>query len=174
MNDIWVRSELKGTILDIGGGGEGIIGRVYGQQVTAIDNRQEELDEAPDNGHKLLMDASALAFQDGFFDNVTFFYSLMYMSKETKKNAIKEAFRVLKHNGTLAIWDAVIENAAPDPFLIDLRIHINDLIVETTYGVGKEDAFQNSSTIIDLCENAGFKLKNALKDGASFNLIFIK
>ena len=91
-----------------------------------------------------------------------------------QKNAIKEAFRVLKHNGTLAIWDAVIENAAPDPFLIDLRIHINDLIVETTYGVGKEDAFQNSSTIIDLCENAGFKLKNALKDGASFNLIFIK
>ena len=125
MNDIWVRSELKGTILDIGGGGEGIIGRVYGQQVTAIDNRQEELDGAPDNGHKLLM-------------------------------------------------DAVIENAAPDPFLIDLRIHINDLIDATTYGVGKEDAFQNSSTIIDLCENAGFKLKNALKDGASFNLIFIK
>ncbi len=89
MNDIWVRSELKGTILDIGGGGEGIIGRVYGQQVTAIDNRQEELDEAPDNGHKLLMDASALAFQDGFFDNVTFFYSLMYMSKETKKMPLK-------------------------------------------------------------------------------------
>lgn len=25
----------------------------------------------------------------------------MYMSKETQKNAIKEAFRVLKHNGTL-------------------------------------------------------------------------
>ena len=33
-------------MLDIGGGGEGVIGRLYGRQVVAIDNRQEELDEA--------------------------------------------------------------------------------------------------------------------------------
>lgn len=49
---------LTGPILDLGGGGEGIIGRIYGRQATAIDNRQEELDEAPDGPKKLLMDAS--------------------------------------------------------------------------------------------------------------------
>lgn len=43
-----LRKELDGEILDVGGGGEGTIGRLYGSQVTAIDNRQEELDEAPD------------------------------------------------------------------------------------------------------------------------------
>lgn len=46
-----------GSILDIGGGGEGIIGRLYGRQVTAIDNRREELDEAPEGFEKVLMDA---------------------------------------------------------------------------------------------------------------------
>lgn len=59
---IQVNRELQGKILDIGGGGEGIIGRVYGAQVVAIDNRQEELDEAPDGFEKILMDASRLSF----------------------------------------------------------------------------------------------------------------
>ena len=44
---IVLQKELQGKILDIGGGGEGIIGRLYGPQVIAIDYRQDELDEAP-------------------------------------------------------------------------------------------------------------------------------
>lgn len=44
---IKIESDLKGSILDVGGGGEAVIGQVYGDRVTAIDNRQEELDEAP-------------------------------------------------------------------------------------------------------------------------------
>ena len=55
-----LRKELDGTVLDIGGGGEGIIGRLYADQVTAIDNRQEELDEAPGACRKLLMDATGI------------------------------------------------------------------------------------------------------------------
>ena len=56
--------ELKGTVLDIGGGGEGVIGQLYGKQVTAIDNRQEELDEAPDCCEKVLMDATQMTFRE--------------------------------------------------------------------------------------------------------------
>ncbi len=91
MTIIKLQRELKGCILDIGGGGEGIIGRMYGWQVTAIDNRQEELDEAPNSSIKILMDAEHLAFLDKTFDNTTFFYSLMYMSKDTQEKAIAEA-----------------------------------------------------------------------------------
>ena len=43
-----INSDLKGSILDIGGGGEAVIGLIYGNRVTAIDNCQEEIDEAPD------------------------------------------------------------------------------------------------------------------------------
>ena len=34
--------------------------RLYGTQVIAIDNRQEELDEAPEGFEKVLMDARSL------------------------------------------------------------------------------------------------------------------
>ena len=35
------RIETNGLILDVGGGGEGIIGRLNGKQVVAIDTREE-------------------------------------------------------------------------------------------------------------------------------------
>ena len=44
---IILRKELKGSILNIGGGREAFIGRTYGEQVVVIDKSQEELDEAP-------------------------------------------------------------------------------------------------------------------------------
>ena len=69
---IEIDSDLKGSILDIGGGGEAVIGQMCGNRVTAIDNCQEEIDEAPDCCTKLLMDAGELSFSDGSFDNVTF------------------------------------------------------------------------------------------------------
>ena len=84
---------IKGSILDIGGGGEGIIGRIYQSQVTAIDNRQEELDEVPEGFSKLLMDACNLKFEDNIFDNVSLFYTLMYIDKNKHNKVIKEASR---------------------------------------------------------------------------------
>ena len=75
---IILKKELAGRILDIGGGGEGVIGRLYREQVTAIDNRQEELDEVPSGFEKVLMDATDLDYADGSFDHVTCFFTLMY------------------------------------------------------------------------------------------------
>ena len=36
---------LAGAILDIGGGGESVIGRLYGRQVTAVDKEPEEFED---------------------------------------------------------------------------------------------------------------------------------
>lgn len=85
---IEIKEKLDGSILDIGGGGEAVIGQIYKDRVTAIDNRQEELDEAPDCCIKQLMDATELLFPDNSFDNVTFFYTLMYMTEETQRKSI--------------------------------------------------------------------------------------
>lgn len=117
-----LRKELDGEILDVGGGGEGTIGRLYGSQVTAIDNRQEELDEAPDGYKKMLMDRTDLLFDDGSFDHVTFFYSLMFMSQREQEQAIQEAARVLKHGGELHIWGCDIASAYPEPFCIGKNV----------------------------------------------------
>ena len=98
MVTLWLTQNLTGSILDVGGG-EGIIGRRYGSAVTVIDNCKEELDEAPCSCRKLRMDASSLSFAEASFENVTFFYSLMYMNRPIQKAALSEAVRVLKHGG---------------------------------------------------------------------------
>src|SRR5690348_1504129 len=69
----------SGYILDIGGGGEGIIGQMKPSQVIAIDLVKRELEEAPPGPLKIVMDATDLKFLDRSFDTVTAFFSLMYM-----------------------------------------------------------------------------------------------
>ncbi|MGI6193160.1 MAG: class I SAM-dependent methyltransferase [Christensenellales bacterium] len=172
MAKITLTKEINGSILDLGGGGEGIIGRVYGSAVTAIDIRQEELDEAPEGSKKLLMDACDLQFEDGSFDNVTAFYFFMYLPKEQHEKAFSEAFRVLREKGRLFIWDAEIKEA--NPFTIELDIDANGEVVHTTYGVVKEDAGQDAHSISRAAKAAGFKPVFGIMESGRFSLCFEK
>lgn len=113
---IILNKELKGSILDIGGGGEGFIGRAYGKQVVAIDNSQEELAEAPGGFEKVFMDATNLKYENDCFGNVTFFYTLMYMTALEQAKAISEAARVLKSDGTLAFGIVRLHPLIPTRF----------------------------------------------------------
>ena len=172
MIKIIMNKTIKGSILDIGGGGEVIIGRIYQSQVTAIDNRQEELDEVPEGFSKLLMDACNLKFEDNIFDNVSLFYTLMYIDKNKHNKVIKEASRVLKKGGELYIWDTNINQA--NPFLVELNIDIGDSIVNTTYGVYKDNAFQDKDYYKSICEELGFYLIAESLDNDQFYMHFKK
>ncbi len=165
---------LTGTILDIGGGGEGVMGRLYGRQVTAIDNRQEELDEAPDGFEKRLMDARQLDFADGSFDHVTFFYSLMFMSAETRARALREAARVVRPGGSLCLWDAVIPAGAESPFLTELEIALPGETLRTTYGVGGEVSPLYAEDLRVLCENMGLRVAEIRQVQGHFQLSLLK
>ncbi len=103
MKSVIIKKELSGRILDIGGGGEGVIGRVYGPQVTAIDISPEELAEAPEGFEKIVMDAGDLGFPDQSFDHVTAFYSFLFIPKERHPRVISEIARVLRPGGELHI-----------------------------------------------------------------------
>ncbi len=151
---IEIKENIIGSILDVGGGGECVIGQIYGDRVVAIDNSQEELNEAPNCCEKLLMDATELLFSDNSFDNVTFFYSLMYMDNDTQKKAIGEAVRVLKFGGMLYIWDSVIHSAYPDPYIIDLDITSRKAKIHTSYGIMKIEK-QGQDTIMEYLEAVG-------------------
>ena len=164
-----ISAELMGSVLDIGGGGEAVIGQIYGDRVTAIDNRQEELDEAPDCCSKVLMDATELLFPDCAFDNVTFFYTLMYMTGETQQRAICEAARVLKVGGSLHIWDCDIGSAFPDPFVVDLDILSGDKRIRTSYGIVKAGT-QSSGSVIRLLEQAGLSTCLLKEEGGQFHI----
>lgn len=168
-----LRKELDGTILDIGGGGEGIMGRLYTDQVTAIDKRQDELDEAPDVCQKLLMDATALRFESRAFDHVTSFYTLMFMDSEEQRQAILEAARVLKRGGMLHIWDCDIASAWPEPFCIDLEIELPDVCITTTYGVGKLGR-QSLDSIKQMCLGSGLSIAVEIETEYGFYLRFQK
>lgn len=171
---IVLKQEIQGSILDIGGGGEGIIGRLYGPQVIAIDNRQEELDEAPAGFEKVLMDARHLTFPNENFENVTFFYSLMFMNSETQDKAIEEAARVLKKNGKLHIWDSEIMTAYPDPFVVDLDIQLGVEQLHTTFGVVSDIVDHTSSSISLICSKYGLIMEEqSVKDG-QFHIVFKK
>lgn len=165
---------LTGPILDLGGGGEGIIGRIYCRQAAAIDNRQEELDEAPDGPKKLLMDAAALTFEDASFQHVTAFFSFMYMSHTVQARAIAQAARVLRPGGTLHIWDAEIGSAFPDPFLMELDIDAAGTPVHTTYGIVKENAAQNADHFLRLCQGARLNLEDRQDHNGWFYLCLTK
>lgn len=173
MIHISLRKTCTGSILDIGGGGEGIIGRLYGGQVTAIDNRADELAEAPDTCHKLLMDATALTFPDGSFDHVTCFYTLLYMDGDTQQHALAEAARVLRPGGSLHIWDSPVSSAYPEPFLVDLSVGIGSETVRTTYGIVKWDS-QSCRSITRLCLEQGLRLTERRETDAAFSLVLEK
>ncbi len=173
MTMLSLRKELTGSILDVGGGGEGVIGRLYGPSVTIIDHCQEELDEAPCSCPKLLMDAASLAFADASFENVTFFYSLMYMNRPVQSAALAEAVRVLKPGGRLLLWDCEITSAYPEPFLAELDIRWAQERICTTYGVVKSDP-QSMEDFLNLCRGNGLTLLKTETASGHFYLEFRK
>ena len=128
---------FSGRILDIGGGGEGVIARHSKERVVAIDIRADELAETPDLGLKIIMDACNLQFLDEYFDNITCFFSLMYMDLTQIDRFFSEAYRVLKKDGILWIWDATMPlDCSNDVFVaqLDLTISENEVITPG-YGV---------------------------------------
>jgi ubiquinone/menaquinone biosynthesis C-methylase UbiE len=166
---------LTGRVLDVGGGGEGIISRRVGSSVVAIDLRAEELAETPDIGVKIIMDACDLKFIDGYFDAVTCFYSLMYMSAEQIERFAKEAYRVMKQGTCLYIWDAVIPpEMNGKTFITEVKVKINPAEeISTGYGIGGAKE-QTAELIQSLFENAGFKYKTGSGSSQAFEAAFIK
>jgi ubiquinone/menaquinone biosynthesis C-methylase UbiE len=151
---------ITGRILDIGGGGEGIIGRVNGGIVVAVDSRTEELEEAVNDSLKIVMDAADLNFLDDTFSLATSFFSLMYIDKAKRERVFREIFRVLEPGGRFKIWDAEIRPPAPADkvvFVVPLRIFIPAGVVETKYGVMWEAATQSRSDYEKLAAAAGFE-----------------
>ena len=170
---ITLSRELTGDILDLGGGGEGVIGRIYAGQVTAIDVSPEELDEAPGNCRKLVMDATAMTFPDASFDHVTSFYTLMYMTQEQQRLALLETARVLRPGGMLHIWDAAFPTPYPEPFLAELDIDAASMTICTTYGVIKLDG-QSADSIAALAADAGLVPAGREEKAGHFRLRFVR
>lgn len=174
MVDIILKREISGRILDLGGGGEGVIGRIYGRAVTAIDIRPEELDGAPGNFKRLCMDARRLDFPGASFDAVTAFYFLMYLVPEDRPAVFAEAARVLKSGGRMYVWDAAYRSAFPEPHLVELSIDAAGERIGTTYGVLGEGMRLSRDDVLSRAAEAGLAPVEARAGGGYFYLVFEK
>jgi ubiquinone/menaquinone biosynthesis C-methylase UbiE len=154
--------ESDGDILDIGGGGESIIGRLKGVQVVAIDNRLSELEEAPAGPIKVVMDARQLAFPNSTFSTVTAFFSFMYMELPDVEAVLKEAYRVMKPGGRCYVWDTAIPtrlDAASEIVAFQLEIVLPGINVRTAYGRKWPDKRRGSRSYRDMVSIAGFDIE---------------
>jgi ubiquinone/menaquinone biosynthesis C-methylase UbiE len=167
--------KTEGLILDIGGGGEGVIGRLNGRQVVAIDTREEELKETRNQALKIVMDAADLKFLSESFDVCTSFFSFMYISRDRHSRAFSEAYRVLKDKGRFLVWDAKMPSQHEDytVFVIDLKIQVPNEIIKTKYAV-KWNRQQDLEHFKELAQRTNFKITDEWSRGEVFFLEMVK
>jgi ubiquinone/menaquinone biosynthesis C-methylase UbiE len=151
--------DAAGFILDIGGGGEGIIGQLKGQQVVAIDPNRRELEEAAEGPLKIVMDAGNLKFLDGSFEVVTSFFTLMYIDGSEHEKAFSEVFRVLEPGGRFLIWDVDLPPCLDEEkeivaFYLDIRLP--DKQIETGYGTKWPVQRQDLVYYTEIAQRVGF------------------
>lgn len=166
--------QAQGHILDIGGGGEGVIGLLKGLQVVAIDLSKSELQEAPEGANKVVMDARQLGFPANSFGAATAFFALMYQnSRETIQQVFAETFRTLTPGGQFLIWDLQVQerqDVPQDIYAIRLIIQVAGKRVETGYGQPWPRRPRNADLYRKLAGASGFKFVDQWQVGRIFCL----
>jgi len=171
------KEDVQPFILDIGGGGEGVIGRLYGNKVVAIDKREDELLETHDEALKIVMDATELKFIENSFERVTLFYSLMYMPMQVKAKVLEEAVRVLKPGGAVDVWDVEIpeyDGGIQDELIVYVEVKFGEEMIKTGYWVRYTDEAQSAKFLGGQLEKLGLRKEMEKHNDVSFRLRFGK
>jgi SAM-dependent methyltransferase len=158
----------KGLILDIGGGGWGVIGQLKGQQVVAIDiSKNELLEAAPGPLLKIVMDARELKFLDHVFPTATVCFTFMFIHPRDHEQVLRELHRVLVPGGRLLIWDFALPDL-PDPTkrfaLIPVTFKLPAKEVNASYGTYLVPGGQGSAHFEELAVQTGFTVVSRKSD----------
>lgn len=160
-------------ILDLGGGGEGVIGRLRGRQVVAVDMREQELQGCPPGPIKVVADARELPFLDESFDAITAFFFFMYVPQSDRARILAEAYRVVRPGGHCTIWDATIPARSEedhDIFVVPIRAELPDRTIETGYGVRWQGHEISAGDMAQVAQGVAFTVTENVSEGEHFRL----
>ncbi len=169
--------DAQGYILAIGGGGEGVIGQLKGQQVIAIDISKRELEGTPAGPLKIIMYARDLKFLDDTFNTAAIFFTFCYINGSDHEKVLEEVFRVLVSGGRFLIWDIIFlkrVDEKKDMALVPLLVKLPDKEITTGYGVRWPEKIQDLSYYVHLAEKVGFKVVSRKEKDRWFFLELIK
>jgi SAM-dependent methyltransferase len=169
--------DAQGYILAIGGGGEGVIGQLKGQQVVAIDISKRELEETPPGSLKIIMDARDLRFLDDSFNTAASFFTLCYISESDHEKVFEEVFRVLDSGGRFLIWDVIFlkrVDEKKDIAIVPLLVKLPNKEISTGYGVHWPEKAHDMSYYLQLSEKVGFKVVSKKEKDKWFFLELMK
>ncbi len=169
--------QTEGLILDIGGGGEGLVSRIEGTKVCALDIRMSEIREAQIHGppaNWFVGDGQSLCFQTRTFDVVTLWFSLGYMSDwAIKERVFEEAHRVLNEDGKVSILASNIPESCERLIFWGHFTLPGGTVSQTGYGVrGGQD--QTLERLVKLLENTGFKIQSQEDNDVWYKIQAIK
>jgi len=163
----------QGLILDIGGGGEGVIAQLKRTQVVAIDLSKRELEDAPGEPLiKIVMDARDLKFLDTTFSTATVFFTFMYIDPADHAKVFQEIHRVLAPGGRLLVWDAIFPkktDSRQTTVIFPLHIKLPKAEINTGYGV-KFIEEQGIAHFVELAKSAGFDVVDQKGEKGWFHL----
>jgi ubiquinone/menaquinone biosynthesis C-methylase UbiE len=165
--------EANGLILDIGGGGEGVIGRMKGAQVIAIDTSRQDLENSAPGPLKIVMDACEMQFLDCSFHTATSFLSLIYINEHEK--LFREVLRVLVPGGRFLIWEFSIPKLVSSDkdvaaFPVSILLPDNEEI-SAGFGTVWPDRELNLEYYTALATTAGFQV---ISKREKANLVYLE
>lgn len=166
-----------GLILDIGGGGEGVIGQLKGSSVVAIDILPRELAEAPAGPLKIIMDARDLRFLNCSFHTVTAFFGFMFIHPSDHARVFHEIFRVLAPKGQFLLWDVEIPRR-PEPerdmLVFPLQVQLPSAVIDTGYGTPYTEKNVTLEDYKTLAARSGLQMLESSRAGQTFFCKFQK
>ena len=164
-------------ILDIGGGGEGVIGQLMGTKVIAIDVIPNELAHSPEGPLKIIMDGRDLKFLDATFNTVTAFFSFMFIHPDDHAQVFQEIYRVLKRMGNFLLWEVEVQQP-PEPqkdiFAFSLDVKLPTTVISTGYGTPYTERPIALIDYVTLAIDSGFELIKQNRDRQTFFCMFQK
>jgi ubiquinone/menaquinone biosynthesis C-methylase UbiE len=161
----------KGIIIDVGGGGDGLVSRIAGARVCAVDINIDKIREAriyEQHANWLNCDGQSLCFVDDVFDTATLWFSLGYLRTwDMKQQVLHEINRVLKADGELLIWACRIDcEEVGALFRVDLTFPDRS-VSRFGFGVAGQQN-QTISTVSQILDMSGFDINRAREIGPFF------